>query len=31
MYNFKDIHEAFDFALNNKAITQKVMLTFDED
>lgn len=29
-FNFKDIHEAFDFALNNKAITQKVMLTFED-
>ena len=29
-FNFKDLHEAFDFALNNKEITQKVMLTFDE-
>lgn len=28
-FNFKEIHEAFDFALNNKAITQKVMLTFE--
>ncbi|MDY6222269.1 MAG: zinc-binding dehydrogenase [Candidatus Alectryocaccobium sp.] len=30
-FNFKDLHEAFDFALNNKSTTQKVMLTFDED
>ena len=29
-FNFKDILKAFDFALNNKAITQKVMLTFDD-
>lgn len=29
-FNFKNLHEAFDFALNNKTITQKVMLTFDD-
>lgn len=30
-FNFKNIHEAFDFALNNKATTQKVMLTFEDE
>lgn len=29
-FNFNDIHDAFDFAINNKAITQKVMLMFDD-
>lgn len=30
-FKFEDIHEAFDFTLNNKEITQKVMLTFDDE
>lgn len=29
-FKFEDIHEAFDFVLNNPEKTQKVMLTFDD-